>query len=67
VLSQLLTGIRLTLELGLFVGVIATVLAVVIGVASAYLGGIWDELLQLLTNVFLVIPALPLLVILLAT
>jgi peptide/nickel transport system permease protein len=65
VLSQMLTGIRLTLELGLLVGVIAMVLAVIIGVTSAYLGGIWDELLQLLTNVFLVIPALPLLVILL--
>ena len=65
VLSQLLTGIRLTLELAVLVGVIAMVLAVLIGVTSAYLGGIWDELLQLLTNVFLVIPALPLLVILL--
>jgi peptide/nickel transport system permease protein len=65
VLSQLLTGIRLTLELGLLVGVIATVLAVAIGVTAAYLGGIWDELLMLFTNVFLVIPALPLLIILL--
>jgi peptide/nickel transport system permease protein len=65
VLSQLLTGIRLTLELGIIVGVIATVLAVIVGVTSAFLGGIWDELLQLLSNVFLVIPALPLLVILL--
>jgi peptide/nickel transport system permease protein len=63
VLSQLLTGIRLTLELGLLVGVIATVLAVIIGVTSAFLGGVWDEVLQLLSNVFLVIPALPLLVI----
>ena len=65
VLSQLLTGIRLTLELALIVGVIATVLAVVVGVTSAFLGGVWDELLQLLSNVFLVIPGLPLLVILL--
>ncbi len=65
VLSQLLTGIRLTLELAVIVGVIATVLAVVVGVTSAFLGGVWDELLQLLSNVFLVIPALPLLVILL--
>jgi peptide/nickel transport system permease protein len=65
VLSQLLTGVRLTLELGVLVGVIATVLSVLIGVTAAYLGGIWDELLSLLTNVFLVIPALPLLIILL--
>jgi peptide/nickel transport system permease protein len=65
VLSQLLTGIRLTLELAFFVGVIATALSVIVGVTSAFLGGVWDEALSLLSNVFLVIPALPLLVILL--
>ncbi len=32
---------------------------------AAYLGGVWDELLSLISNVFLVIPALPLLIILL--
>jgi peptide/nickel transport system permease protein len=65
VLSQLLVGIRLTLELGILVGLVATALAVIVGVTSAFLGGFWDELLSLLTNVFLVIPALPLLIILL--
>jgi len=65
VLSQLLGGIRLTMELALLVGVIATALSVLIGVTAAFLGGIWDELLSLFTNVFLVLPALPLLVILL--
>jgi peptide/nickel transport system permease protein len=65
VLSQLLVGIRLTLELAVIVGVVATLLAVVVGVTSAFLGGFWDELLSLLSNVFLVIPALPLLIILL--
>jgi len=65
VLSQLLTGIRLTLELGLLVGLIATFLSVLVGVSAAYLGGLSDELLSLITNVVLVIPALPLLIILL--
>ena len=65
VLSQLLVGIRLTLELGLIVGVVATALAVIVGVTTAFLGGFWDELLSLVTNVFLVIPALPLLIVLL--
>jgi peptide/nickel transport system permease protein len=67
VLSQLLMGIRLTLELGFIVGVIATVLAVIVGVTSAFLGGVWDELLSLVSNVFLVIPALPLLIVLLGS
>ncbi len=65
VLSQLLVGIRLTLELGLIVGVVATALAVIVGVTGAFLGGFWDELLSLVTNVFLVIPALPLLIVVL--
>jgi len=65
VLSQVLTGIRLTLELGFLVGVIATFLSVLVGVTGAYLGGVWDEVLSLISNVFLVIPALPLLIILL--
>lgn len=65
VLSQLLVGIRMTLELALIVGLVATVLSVVVGVSAAFLGGFWDELLSLVSNVFLVIPSLPLLILLL--
>ena len=65
VLSQFLVGVRLTLELAFWVGVIATALSVIVGVTAAFVGGILDELLSLLTNVFLVIPALPLLIVLL--
>jgi peptide/nickel transport system permease protein len=45
--------------------VVATALSVIVGVTSAFLGGVWDEVLSLLSNVFLVIPALPLLIVLL--
>ena len=65
VLSQLLVGIRLTLELAFIVGLVATVLSVIVGVTAAFLGGVWDEVLSLLTNVVLVIPTLPLLIVLL--
>ncbi|HEX9042112.1 MAG TPA: ABC transporter permease [Trebonia sp.] len=65
VLSQMLIGIRLTIELALLVGVIAGILSVLVGVTSAFLGGLWDEFLSLVSNVFLVIPALPLLILLL--
>ncbi|HMG65164.1 MAG TPA: ABC transporter permease [Streptosporangiaceae bacterium] len=65
VLSQLLVGIRLTLELAAIVGVVATALSVIVGVSAAFLGGFWDDVLSLLSNVFLVIPALPLLILLL--
>ncbi len=67
VLSQLLTGIRLTLELALVVGVVATALSVIVGVTAAFLGGLWDDLLSLTSNVFLVIPALPLLILVLGS
>ena len=65
ILSQLLSGIRLTLELAVIVGLVATALSVIVGVTSAFLGGVWDEVLSLISNVFLVIPALPLLIVLL--
>ena len=65
ILFQVLTGIRLTLELALLVGVIVTVISVLVGVTSAFLGGVWDDVLSLITNVFLVLPPLPLLIVLL--
>ena len=36
-----------------------------VGVTAAFLGGVWDDFLSLLCNVFLVIPALPLLIVML--
>jgi peptide/nickel transport system permease protein len=65
VLSQLLVGTRSTVVLGLLTGVIATVLAIVVGMSAGFLGGMSDEGLSLLANVFLVLPALPLLVVIL--
>jgi peptide/nickel transport system permease protein len=64
VLSQLLVGTRTTLVVGFLAGLIATVLSVLVGVTSGYLGGWWDESLSVLANLFLVIPALPLLIVL---
>jgi peptide/nickel transport system permease protein len=65
VLSQLLVGLRSTVVLALMTGLIATVLAVTFGVSAGFLGGFADEALSLFTNVFLVLPALPLLIVLL--
>jgi peptide/nickel transport system permease protein len=65
VMSQLLVGMRSTVVLGLLTGVFATVLAVLVGVSAGFLGGAADEFLSLLANVFLVLPALPLLIVLL--
>jgi peptide/nickel transport system permease protein len=65
VLSQMLVGTRSSVVLGLLTGLIATLLAVAVGVTAGYLGGVADELLSLTANVFLILPALPLLVVML--
>lgn len=66
VLSQLIWGTRLSLLVGLVAGAIATFVSVVIGLVSGYAGGILDEVLSTFTNIFLVIPGLPLLIIIAA-
>ena len=48
---------------GFLAGILATFIAVVVGVTAGYLGGATDEGLSLLSNVFLVLPALPLIII----
>jgi peptide/nickel transport system permease protein len=61
--SQMLDGSRSVMLVGLVAGVVATVLGVLIGVTSGYLSGVGSESLSALSNVFLVIPALPLILI----
>jgi peptide/nickel transport system permease protein len=62
VFAQVAWGARRSLLLGFSAGVIATVIATTLGVFAAYVGGVVDDVLNLLTNVFLVIPAIPLLI-----
>jgi peptide/nickel transport system permease protein len=61
--AQVVWGTRPVLLIALGVGLGATVIAMFIGVAAAYLGGAWDGVLNLITDVLLVIPAFPLLII----
>jgi peptide/nickel transport system permease protein len=63
VLSQLLVGGRSTILVSVVAGAVATVLAIVFGVTAGYFGGWVDDLLSMLANVFLVMPALPLLIV----
>lgn len=61
--AQVVWGARPVLLIAFGVGLIATGVAVLIGVAAAYLGGIWDGVLGTLTDVLLVIPLFPLLIV----
>jgi peptide/nickel transport system permease protein len=62
--AQLVYGTRQSLVIALVAGLFATVLSVLIGVSAAYLGGMADDVLSMLTNVFLIIPTFPLIIVL---
>ena len=66
VFSQLIWSTRLTLIVTLIVTAIATFLSTIIGVTSAYVGGITDRVLTVFIDVFLILPVLPLLILLAA-
>jgi peptide/nickel transport system permease protein len=61
--AQVIYGARPVLLIAFGAGLGATIIATLIGVAAAYLGGAWDAVLNLGTDVLLVIPAFPLLII----
>jgi len=66
VYAQVIDGTRNVLVLALAVGFLTTAVAMLIGVAAAYLGGLWDSVLNFVTDVLLVIPIFPLLIIIAA-
>ncbi|MDX3547538.1 ABC transporter permease [Streptomyces europaeiscabiei] len=66
VLALTLWGARSSLFVGFTVGLVATAVAIVVGLASAYFGRVVDDALTLVTNIFLLLPGLPLLIILAA-
>jgi len=66
VFAQVVWGARNSLAVGFLTGSIITVIGVAVGLTAAFFGRWVDYLLTLLTNVFLVIPGLPLLVVMAA-
>ncbi len=66
ILSELIHGSRVSLLVGLGTASIATLLGLIIGLVSGYFKGIVDELLMGITDIFLMIPRIPLIIILAA-
>jgi len=64
VLSQLVHATGTTLFATVLISLLVTLISVLIGVTAAYVGGVVDMVLSFVTDVFLVIPALPLLIVL---
>lgn len=63
-LSLLIEGLRASLYVGLLAGSVATVVGTFIGVYGGYKGGLLDDVLTVVTNLFLVIPTLIVLILL---
>lgn len=66
VFSQWLYGARVSLLVGLVAGAGATVVAVVLGLIAGYRPGVVDNVLSFITNLALVMPGIPLMIILAA-
>ena len=61
-LSELIAGTRASLLTGLIVAVISVLVGTLVGLVSGYLGGWIDSLLMRLTDLILVLPFLPLVI-----
>ena len=66
VFTQVVVGTRVSLILGFATGLVATLISVVVGLTGGYFGGWIDDVLSLFSNVFLVLPGLPLAIVLAA-
>ena len=64
IFSQLIWGARASLIVGLVAALLITVVQLATGVFAGYVGGAFDMASTGVTNVFLVLPALPLLIVL---
>jgi peptide/nickel transport system permease protein len=66
VFAQLVVSTRASLEIGVGAALLATLVSIVIGIGGGFAGGIIDEGLSLVSNIVLVIPTLPLVIVILA-
>ncbi|MFI3253766.1 MAG: ABC transporter permease [Eubacteriales bacterium] len=66
VLAQTLYGGRKSLSVGLFAAAIATTLSMTVGISAGYLGGLYDSVISMITNVMMVIPTIVLLLLIAA-
>jgi len=64
--SQLVYGARISLYVGLLASIIGVVIGLIVGLAAGYMGRYVDELLMRFSDLLLVIPTLPLLIVLVA-
>lgn len=57
-LSRVLYGARLTIPSGVIVVIIGSLIGIVIGSVAGYVGGVWDEVLMRITELFMAFPTI---------
>lgn len=63
IFTQVVHGSRASLAVGFGAGTIIIFMCIFVGISAGYLGGLADEVLSLITNVFLIIPGVPLIIV----
>lgn len=63
IFAQVVHGARTSMAVGFVTGTVIMLIAITIGLTAGYVGGWIDELLSLITNVFLILPGLPLIIV----
>ena len=64
--AQLIHGTYYSLKIGFMAAILTSILGIMIGGVGGYFGGVIDDLLTLITNIFLCVPTIALLIILAA-
>jgi peptide/nickel transport system permease protein len=66
ILSELIYGTRVSLTIGFMAALFTVVIGTLVGVVSGFLGGSVDEVLMRFTDVIMILPNIPLLILLMA-
>ena len=64
VLALLSYGLRNSLAIGIIVAVIGSIVGIIWGIFAGFIGGVIDNLMMLISDTFLVIPSLPVMILL---
>jgi peptide/nickel transport system permease protein len=62
VLTELVAATRVSLQIGFVAGIVATLIGLTLGLLAGYIGGLVDDIITFITNLFIVIPSLVLLI-----
>lgn len=61
--AQIIHGTRGSMVVGFLTGTIIIIVAIFVGISAGYIGGWLDDVLSLITNIFLILPGLPLIIV----